>query len=88
MPRLFTYTIPVDDGVAPIRFAVCAHWRFASLAFDAWQEGDSVAGLGSKDAPSGDLNGHLVYAMRVDAVLTLKEYDEQAPTEWPTAYRM
>jgi hypothetical protein len=44
---------------------------------------DWVAGLGSKRSPSGDLSLHLVYAMHVEDVLTLKEYDQHAPTEWP-----
>ena len=37
-PRLFTYTIPIDDGAAPIRFGACAHWRSASRAFAAQHE--------------------------------------------------
>jgi hypothetical protein len=44
---------------------------------------DWVAGLGSKDAPSGDLSGRIVYAMHVEDVLSLKEYDLKAPTDWP-----
>jgi len=44
---------------------------------------DWVAGLGSKKSPSGDLSGHLVYAMHVEEVLSLKEYDQQAPARWP-----
>jgi hypothetical protein len=47
------------------------------------KKGDWVAGLGSKDAPSGNLSGRLVYAMRVESVLSLQEYDELAATEWP-----
>lgn len=84
MPRLFTYTIPVDDGAAPNPFrGMCSLAICKPGIRRVAEKGDWVAGLGSKDAPSGDLSGHLVYAMRVDAVLTLKEYDEQAPTEWP-----
>jgi hypothetical protein len=84
MPRLFTYTIPVDDGAAPNPFrgtcslAICKPGIRRVARKDDW-----VAGLGSKSAPSGDLSGHLVYAMQVEEVLTLKEYDEQAPTRWP-----
>jgi hypothetical protein len=47
------------------------------------KKNDWVAGLGSRNSPSGDLSRHLVYAMRVEEVLTLKEYDQQAPTRWP-----
>ena len=39
---------------------------------------DWIAGLGSKNSPSGDLSGRLVYAMRVEEVLTLREYDAHA----------
>ena len=84
MARLFCYIIPIDDGAAPNPFrgmcslAICkpAIRRVAKV-------GDWVAGLGSKRAPSGDLSGRLVYAMKVERVLTLKQYDQEAPLEWP-----
>lgn len=84
MSRLFTYTIPVDDGAAPNPFrgmcslAICKPdiRRVANIR-------DWVAGLGSKNAWSGDLSGRLVYAMKVEEVLSLAEYDRQAPTRWP-----
>ena len=48
------------------------------------QKGDWVAGLGSKNTQhSGDLSGRLVYAMRVDEVVSLEDYDRRAPTDWP-----
>lgn len=67
MPRLFTYTIPVDDGAAPNPFngmcslAICKPGIRRVAKPDDW-----IAGLGSKKAPSGDLSGRLVYAMRVE----------------------
>lgn len=84
MPRLFTYTIPIDDGAAPNPF-----FGMCSLAIckpgirRVAKAGDWVAGLGSKNAPSGDLSGHLVYAMRVQEVLSLREYDFYARERWP-----
>lgn len=84
MPRLFTYTIPVDDGAAPNPF-----YGMCSLAIckpgirRTAQEGDWVAGLGSRNAPGGDLSGHLVYAMCVEEVLSIQDYDHLAPTRWP-----
>jgi hypothetical protein len=84
MSRLFTYTIPIDDGAAPNPFggmcslAICKPGIRRSAS-----EGDWVAGLGSKNSPSGDLSGHLVYAMRVEEVLSLRDYDLQAPSRWP-----
>ncbi|MBD1853928.1 hypothetical protein H6F87_28860 [Cyanobacteria bacterium FACHB-502] len=83
MPRLFTYTIPIDDGAAPNPF-----YGMCSLAIckpgirRTAQVGDWVAGLGSKKAPSGDLSGRLVYAMQVEEVLSLQDYDYFAPTRW------
>lgn len=85
MNRLFTYTIPVDDGAAPNPFhnmctlAICkpAIRRVA-------KEGDWVVGLGSKNAPSGrDLSGKVVYAMLVDEVVPMEKYDQMAAEKWP-----
>lgn len=83
-PRLFTYTIPVDDGAAPNPF-----FGMCSLAIckpgirRVAKPGDWVAGLGSVNAPSGNLSKHIVYAMRVEKVLTMKQYDEQSLSKWP-----
>jgi Nucleotide modification associated domain 2 len=83
MPRLFTYTIPVDDGAAPNPFRGMCSLAICKPAIRRVAEKDDwIAGLGSKNSPSGDLSGHLVYAMRVEEVLSLKEYDRQAPTKW------
>jgi hypothetical protein len=84
MARLFSYTIPVDDGAAPNPFrgmcslAICKPGIRRVATRDDW-----VAGLGSKNAPSRDLSGHLVYAMRVEEVLSLQDYDRSAPSRWP-----
>lgn len=83
-PRLFTYTIRIDDGAAPNPFrglctlAICkpAIRRVAKI-------GDWIAGLGSKRTHSGDLSRKLVYAMRVDEILSLEDYDRQASVNWP-----
>jgi len=83
--RLYSYTIPIDDGAAPNPFgglctlAICKP-RIRSSA----KVGDWIAGLGSKGAPSGDLSGRLVYAMKVDEVLSMREYDEQSRIRWPS----
>jgi Nucleotide modification associated domain 2 len=84
VPQLFTYTIPVDDGAAPNPFrGMCTLAICKPGIRRAAQKGDWVAGLGSKNSPSGNLSGRLVYAMRVEKVLTLKEYDRQARRKWP-----
>lgn len=83
MRRLFTYTIPVDDGAAPNPFrGMCSLAICKPGIRRVAQKGDWVAGLGSRNAPSGDLSGRLVYAMRVEEVLMLREYDLQAAQRW------
>lgn len=85
MPRLFSYTIPFDDGAAPNPFrgictlAICKPDIRLAAAIGDW-----VVGLGSMNAASGDLSSHLVYAMRVDQILSLREYDRLAPIYWPS----
>jgi hypothetical protein len=84
MPRLFTYIIPIDDGSAPNPFhgmcslAICKPGIRRVANKEDW-----VAGVGSKNAPSGDLSGHLVYAMRIEEVLPLSKYDQEARSRWP-----
>ncbi len=84
MSRLFSYTIPVDDGAAPNPFnGICTLAICKPAIRRNAKVGDWVAGLGSTNAPSGDLSGKLVYAMRVDEVLTMREYDEHSDQRWP-----
>src|SRR6266853_1360984 len=84
MPTLFTYTIPIDDGAAPNPFhGLCTLAICKPTIRRVAKPNDWVAGLGSRNAPSGDLSGKLVYAMRVDDVITFDEYDRRAPMEWP-----
>jgi hypothetical protein len=84
MSRLFTYTIPIDDGAAPNPFrGICTLAICKPGIRRVAKQGDWVVGLGSKQAPSGDLSNRVVYAMRVEEVLPLEEYDRQAPTAWP-----
>lgn len=83
-PRLFTYTIPVDDGAAPNPFrGMCSLAICKPGIRRVAKEGDWIAGLGSVNAPRGKLSGCLVYAMRVEEVLSLEEYDRHAPARWP-----
>ena len=83
-PRLFTYIVRVDDGAAPNPFngmcslAICKP-RIRSVA----RIGDWVAGVGGANAPSGNLSKKLIYAMRVEEVVTLQAYDARARKEWP-----
>ena len=84
MPRLFTYTIVVDDGAAPNPFrGLCSLAICKPAIRRVAARGDWIVGLGSRNAPSGDLSARVVYAMRVDEVLSLAEYDYFAPSRWP-----
>ena len=82
--RLFSYTIPIDDGAAPNPFGGLCTLTICKPAIRRVAiKDDWIAGLGSMHAPSGDLSGRLVYAMRVDEVMSLREYDRKAPLRWP-----
>jgi hypothetical protein len=84
-PRLFTYTIPINDGAAPNPFrGMCSLAICKPGIRRTAQKGDWVAGLGSKNTQhSGDLSRRLVYAMHVDEVVSLADYDRRAPADWP-----
>jgi len=83
--NLFTYTIPVDDGAAPNPFGGFCTLTICKPAIRRTaQAGDWIAGFGSRNAPSGDLSGRLVYAMRVTKVIPMKEYDRLASFLWPS----
>lgn len=81
---LYTYIIPVDDGAGPNPFhGVCTLAICKPVIRRTARVGDWVAGLGSRRAPSGNLEGMLVYAMKVERVLSLAEYDRMAREKWP-----
>lgn len=83
--KLFTYTIPVDDGAAPNPFGGYCTLTICKPAIRRTaKKGDWIAGFGSRNAPSGDLSGKLVYAMKITQVMTLKDYDANAPSHWPS----
>lgn len=84
MPTLFSYTIPYDDGAAPNPFnGMCSLAICKPGIRRIAKRGDWIAGLGSKDAPRGDLSGRLVYAMKVERVISMRDYDRFAPEHWP-----
>lgn len=84
MARLFTYTIRIDDGAAPNPFGgMCSLAICKPGIRRVARTGDWVVGLGSTNASSGNLAGHVVYAMLVEQVLSLAEYDHMAPINWP-----
>ncbi len=84
MTLFFSYIVRIDDGAAPNPFkGMCSLTICKPRIRSSAKPGDWIAGVGSKNAPSGDLTGRLIYAMHIQQVLTLQEYDERASTEWP-----
>ncbi len=81
MANLFSYVLRIDDGAAPNPF-----WKVCTLTIckpkirKGAQKGDWIVGTGSKcyrfkDGKVKDLSRYLVYAMKVDKVLSLEKYD-------------
>lgn len=44
--------------------------------------GDWVVGVGSRNALSGGLSGKIIFAMNVQEVVSLNDYDGREPQEW------
>jgi len=91
--KLFSYVVQHDYGHAPNPyFGVCTLCRckfrgcrasrrnIVELANQAWQEGETVwvVGTGGADLRKSAGNGKLVYAMRVDEVLSRARYYEDS----------
>jgi hypothetical protein len=84
MTTLFTYTITHDDGAAPNPFhGVCTLAICKPSIRRVAAPGDWVVGLGSRNAPGGDLSGKVVYAMRVESSVSFRDYDKIANKKWP-----
>jgi hypothetical protein len=84
MSRLFSYCLRYDDGAAPNPF-----WGVCSLAIckpairRVAEVGDWIVGTGSATSPIGNIGGDVVYAMRVDEILTMAQYDAFTLAELP-----
>jgi hypothetical protein len=80
MTRLFSYVLAYDEGFAPNPygdFCTLVHCKFSSSGrpniVELAQVGDWVAGTGGVNYSSAG-HGRLIYAMRVDEKLTLKQF--------------
>jgi hypothetical protein len=80
MPKLYSYVVDHDYGFAPNPFG-----DFCSLAkckvrsnrrniLEMAEVGDWIAGTGGVDLRKSAGHGKLIYAMRVDEIISLKEY--------------
>ena len=84
MVKLFTYIVCHDTGVAPNPFGgYCTLVICKPKIREKAKVGDWVAGFGSVNAPSGDLSGKLIYAMKVTEVHSMRDYDRLAKERWP-----
>lgn len=84
MSTLFSYCIPFDDGAAPNPFwGVCTLAICKPIIRHKAEIGDWVVGTGSKRSPIGDISGKVMYAMRLDQMMTMEEYDRYTQLELP-----
>src|SRR5882762_6259909 len=76
--RLFSYCIPIDDGVAPNPFhGRCTLVICKPVIRRTAEEGDWIVGVGSKNVNGVNFSGKLVYAMKVTEKMTMQWYDDQ-----------
>src|SRR5262245_41675632 len=88
MPRLFSYVVDHDYGYAPCPFGdLCtlAKCKYGTIKcksgtrrniVELAEEGDWIAETGGVDLGKSAGHGRLIYAMRVDEKITLREYCE------------
>lgn len=87
MPKLYSYVVDHDLGYAPNPFggfctlAKCKYGTVRSRngsirrnIVELAEEGDWIAGTGGVDLSKSAGHGKLVYAMRVDEIISLAEY--------------
>src|SRR4029077_12631610 len=87
MPKLFSYVVDHDYGYAPCPFGdfcTLAKCKYGTVKAKTGSPGGNVAGLaevgdwiagtGGVDRSKSAGNGKLIYAMRVDEKISLREY--------------
>lgn len=84
MPTLYSYVVATDSGAAPNPFgSVCTLVICKPDIRRTAKIGDWIVGTGSVCSPMGDLQGQVVYAMRVSAKIPMSAYDELAREHIP-----
>src|SRR6516162_8198705 len=88
MPKLFSYVVDHDYGYAPCPFGdfcTLAKCKYGTIKcksgtrrniVELAEEGDWIAGTGGVDLDKSAGHGKLIYAMRVDEKISLREYCE------------
>ncbi len=73
--RLYSYVVRRDFGFAPNPFhGFCTLATCMPRIREHAQEGDWIVGTGSAEHKGREIRGHLVYAMKVNEVLTFDAY--------------
>lgn len=89
MSSIYSYVLRFDDGAAPNPFwGVCTLAICKPVIRRKAQLGSWIIGTGSKaskcnDGKTYNFSGMLVYAMKIDNIKTLSEYDEFCLNELP-----
>jgi Nucleotide modification associated domain 2 len=82
MKKIYSYVLRIDDGAAPNPFwGVCTLVICKPAIRRTAEVGDWVIGTGSKntklkDGNIYDLSDSIVYAMKIEEIKTLKQYDK------------
>jgi Nucleotide modification associated domain 2 len=82
MTKIYSYVLRYDDGAAPNPFwGICTLTICKPAIRRNAQIGDWVVGTGSKNAKCNDgniydLSDSVVYAMKIEEIKTLQEYDQ------------
>jgi hypothetical protein len=80
MPKLYSYVVDHDHGFAPCPFggfctlAKCKYGSKKRNIVEMAEVGDWIAGTGGANLDKSAGHGKLIYAMRVDEIITLKAY--------------
>jgi len=80
MTKLFSYVVDHDYGFAPNPFggfctlAKCKYGTKKRNIVELAEVGDWIAGTGGVDMRKSAGHGNLIYAMRVDEIISLDEY--------------
>lgn len=83
-PTLYSYVVRTDKGAAPNPFGgVCSLVICKPDIREHAEVGDWIVGTGSVNSDIGNIQGHVVYTMRVSAKMTMAEYDDYAQKHLP-----
>jgi len=80
MPKLFSYVVDHDYGIAPnpsggfCTLVKCKYGMIKRNIVELAKEGDWIAGTGGADLTKSAGHGKLIYAMRVDEVVSHNDY--------------